>query len=117
MAAALIPLALNVVPLVFPLVAKLMDKIFGDKTGPIKLSTGTTVLETLLKSLQASLAGTGVSLPTDPAEIQKLLQSTVDDLKSKGQLIGTGTPVDTGTGNRALAITLLKAAEALLAQP
>ena len=32
MAAALVPLALNVLPLIFPLVAKLMDRILGDKT-------------------------------------------------------------------------------------
>lgn len=40
MAAAIIPVASAIVPMVMPYVAKLMDKLFGNGTGVVRLATG-----------------------------------------------------------------------------
>lgn len=119
MAAAAIPLIVSgveaIVPTILPLVAKLMDKIFGSKTGALKLSTGASVAQNILDAFQKSLAANGVSLPTDLKEITGLLQSVVTGLNAKGQLNGNATVIDpVSTQNHALGITLLDAASALL---
>jgi hypothetical protein len=118
MAAVAIPLIVSgveaIVPTVLPLVAKLMDKIFGSKTGATKLAVGASTAQSILTAFQKSLAANGVSLPTDLTEITNLLQATVTDLNSKGQLIGASTAIDPPTPNHALGLTLLDAATALL---
>lgn len=94
MAAAIVPVVTAVVPLILPWVVKLMDKIFGSKTGAVKLATGTAVAQQIMTALQTILAGQGVSLPTSVAEIQTILQGIVTDLNNKGELLGTATAID-----------------------
>lgn len=94
MAAAIIPIATTVIPLVLPWVVKLMDKIFGSKTGAVKLATGTAVAQQIISALQPILATQGISLPSSVPEIQAVLQSIVSDLNSKGELLGTATVID-----------------------
>lgn len=94
MAAAIVPVVTAVVPLILPWVVKLMDKIFGSKTGAVKLATGTAVAQQIMTALQTILAGQGVSLPTSVAEIQTILQGIVTDLNNKGELLGTATVID-----------------------
>lgn len=90
-----IPLAEKAITDAFPLVAKLMDKLFGKGTGPtIKMPAGTTILQALMAEFQKNLAGTGIGVPTDAKDIQATLQAVVDDLKSKGLLVGTDTVLD-----------------------
>lgn len=123
MAAAIIPIATTVIPLILPWVVKLMDKIFGSKTGAVKLATGTAVAQQIMTALQTILAGQGISLPTSVSEIQTLLQGVVTDLNGKGELLGTATVID-GTplailppgkmSNNALASLLVEAASGLL---
>ena len=117
MAAALIPLIPAIVPTVMPLLAKLMDKVFGKGTGKLKLVAGTALGQTLMTVLQKELEGTGISLPTSAAEIQALLQSTVDDLNAKGLLKGAATSLDATApipGSLGLAAMLLETAAALI---
>src|ERR1700759_2225481 len=97
MAAITLALVQSAAPLVFPLVAKLVDKIFGAKNGPtVKLPVAVTVAQAVMKALQQQFP-TGISFPIDAAEIQQIMQTTVDALNAKGELNGSSTVVDTGS--------------------
>lgn len=85
--AALSPL----LPKIGEQVARWMDKLFGSKTGKMKLDVGTTVLNALLDAITHQ-AGPGISLPVE-AEVRKLLEETVQQLNKAGQLKGFDTEV------------------------
>lgn len=87
-ATLLLPLVLQV----FPLVAKLMDKVFGPKTGGQKTTTGVEIADALMAGFKA-LLGPAVGLPAT-TETPGLLQSAVEELNKQGLLKGHATVVD-----------------------
>ena len=95
MAATVIPILTTVVPVVLPLIVKLVDKIFGSKTGAVKLDAATQIANLILQELQ-KLAGTGsgISMPS-ATELQTLIQGIVNQLNAAGVLTGTSTVIDT----------------------
>ena len=95
MAAVVIPILTTVVPMVLPLIVKLVDKIFGTKTGPAKLDAATQISNIILQELQklAGGANSGIGMPSVP-ELQSLIQGIVDQLNKQGVLNGTATVID-----------------------
>jgi hypothetical protein len=91
MAAAIIPIVTTVLPLVAPLVVKLVEKIFGGGTGAVKKPVAVDLMTAIMDALQ-KLVGPSVSLPTKP-EIPALVQSVVDALNKAGELQGGATVI------------------------
>lgn len=84
--AAFAPLIAAAIPLLTPLVAGLVNHVevlFGPKTGPAKFSVVLACVAAV--AAQLSTAGT---LPgqLDPASIGAMIESVVQELKSKGVL-------------------------------
>lgn len=92
MAAAVIPLAISLIPEAVPLIVRLIDKIFGSKTGAVKLQTATTLVEALGQGLVNAGKASSADLP-DNVAAQKLVQAVVDQLNAAGQLQGAATVI------------------------
>ena len=94
MAAAVIPILTTVVPMVLPLIVKLVDKIFGCKTGSVKLDAATQISNLILQELQKLAgSGSGIAMPST-AELTTMIQGIVDQLNKQGVLTGTSTVID-----------------------
>ena len=115
MAAIAIPIATTIAPLVIPWVVKLMDKIFGPKTGSVKMATGIANAEAIFKALQPILAAQGIAVPA-ATEIPALMQSVVDALNASGELKGAATVLEPAppADNSAFIIQLLEMATGLM---
>ena len=96
MAAAIIPLASAVLPIVIPLLRPVVEslvthveKIFGAKTGETKFQTVVDQLTPLVEALATSgkIPGT-----IDGVHVGSLVETVVQDLKSKGVLTPTIIP-------------------------
>ena len=82
MAAAIIPFIPLIVSAV-PQIVAFVEGLFGPKTGPQKFATATTLVESVAKDLAA--AGKIPGAP-DLTTIQNVIETTVQLMKSQGQL-------------------------------
>ncbi len=92
MAAAIIPIVTTLLPVVTPLVVRLVDKVFPPKSGPSKSDAATEIVAAILAGLQATHGLPGGSVSTD--QIKGSVQSTVDALNAQKQLQGINTAID-----------------------
>ena len=86
-----LPVFLNLIqPVVMPFLAKVMDKIFGDKTGSVKQSTLTTIIQTIADNLSGAgqIPGT-----IDKTSIVTAIEAVVAELNAKGELKGPNTTI------------------------
>ena len=84
----MIPIILSALPVV----AKLMDRVFGGKTGQVKKTVGSSIVEQIVAAL-GNQASNAAGFPL-PAEIPGLLQGVVDKLNARGELKGENTLLD-----------------------
>ncbi len=92
MAALAIPLITTLEPVVIPLIVRLMDKIFGSKTGAAKLATAATVVHQIAQGV-AGASTTAVPVVPSLEDITASVQKVVDSLNAQGQLQGPATVV------------------------
>lgn len=76
-------------PIAVPLVARLVDRLFGSGQGQKKKSSAVEII----KALVAQFAAPGVGLPGD-SEIADLVEDAVAALNQAGVLNGTATTID-----------------------
>lgn len=74
-----------------PLVVRLMDRVFGSKTGSVKFDAATKIMEVLFSELQ-KVVGPSVGLPGKD-EQRALVQTLVEKLNREGVLKGHETPI------------------------
>lgn len=73
-----------------PLVVKLVDKIFGNKTGKIKSDVATKVVTSIVEG-SVSTGNIGSSQVPSESDIRKYIDSVVAGLNSIGELKGPDT--------------------------
>lgn len=74
-----------------PYVVKLVDKIFGDKSGAVKKPVADNMLEAIFAALRG--LDPSIALPTKE-EVPAIVEGTVKDLNSKKELNGKDTMID-----------------------
>jgi len=92
MATAIVPILVALEPVIAPLIVKLLDKVLGNKTGPIKLATGVSWFKNLFGGIVKAGAASDKQIPDD-ATIQAWLQQIVDKLNKAGELNGKDTVI------------------------
>lgn len=81
----------TLLPVVIPQVVKLVEKMFGHKTGAQKKSTVLEMLEALIKKT-GDLAGPSVGLP-QRGELDQIIEQVVSALNERGELQGHDTQI------------------------
>lgn len=74
-----------------PLVVRLLDRVFGSKTGSAKFEAASKISEAIFAEVQ-KMVGSSVSLPGKD-EQRALIQGIVEKLNREGVLKGHATPV------------------------
>lgn len=83
MAAAIIPIIAQVVPLVLPTIVKLVEGLFPPKTGDTKKATAVDLTKVILEKTAAA----GITGPVpDDNTLGNLVETVVQDLKARGEL-------------------------------
>ncbi len=90
MAALVIPLITTLGPVVIPLLVRLVDKLFGSKTGAVKFQSVIAAIQAILEGMVKAGQITKEQMPTEAA-IQAQVQAVVDQLNAAGELQGLGT--------------------------
>lgn len=86
------PILAALEPVIAPLVVKLLDKVLGNKTGPVKLSTGVSWFKNLFSGILKSGQASDKQIPDDTV-LQSWLQQIVDRLNKDGELKGQDTVI------------------------
>lgn len=93
MAAAVIPLAMSLLPTAIPLVVRLVEQLVGPKNGAVKQDLASQILEALQNAWSTAKVSEGKPLSTD--QIKLLIDSAVVEMNSRGELKGRATAIDT----------------------
>lgn len=96
MAGFAIPLATALIPTAIPLVVKLVERIFGGKTGDQKKQTVAQIITAIQDGLASAQKLSGQ--PLGLAQIESLIEQTVTALNAQGVLQGAATALDPGQG-------------------